>query len=137
LVDNISLERWVVVLRCRNYRSAWLEYNKLFNKFFFIKLLDISSTNTSMFQKLTDKQIAAVQKHKAAHGTRSANVFRASLMRGRSLKEAKKIADERTPNLPPRRARRKPAGSEDPPAEAKGDEVKNISEPVAEEIQSE
>lgn len=82
-----------------------------------------------MFQKLTDKQIVAVQKHREAHGTRSANVFRANLMRGKSLKEAKKIAEERTPNLPPRRSRRKAKEAEVKEPEANGDDPPTDSVP--------
>ena len=59
------------------------------------------------FVALTDKQKKQVAKHKEKYGNRSANVFKAHLMRGKSKKEAEKIAVERTPNLPPRRPRRK------------------------------
>ena len=55
------------------------------------------------FTALNDKQKKQIEKHKKKHGTRSANVFRAHLMRGKSKKEAEKLAAERTPNLPSRR----------------------------------
>lgn len=62
-----------------------------------------------MFRKLSEKEIALVQKHKEKNGTRSANVYRANLMRGKTHKEADKLAKERAPQLPARRTRRKKA----------------------------
>ncbi len=64
-----------------------------------------------MFRKLSEKEIALVQKHKEKNGTRSANVYRANLMRGKTHKEADKLAKERAPQLPARRTRRKKEGN--------------------------
>lgn len=77
-----------------------------------------------MFQKLTEKQIEQVRKHKEKNGTRSANVYRANLMRGKSHKEADKIAKARVAELPPRRARRK-----------KGDVAPELQPEVPENVQ--
>lgn len=76
------------------------------------------------FTSLTDKQKKQIQNHKEKHGARSANVFKAHLMRGKSKKESEKLAVERTPNLPPRRERRKKVKVE---VDVEGEEAHTIS----------
>lgn len=58
------------------------------------------------FTALTEKQKKQIAEHRQKHGSRSANVFRAHLMRGKTKKEAEKKAAERVPNLPPKKERK-------------------------------
>lgn len=78
------------------------------------------------FRKLTEKETALVSKHRDKYGSRSANVYRANIMRGKTHKESEKLAKEKAPNLPPRRERRKKLKVDIEPVETKPIETEPV-----------